>query len=164
MLIKMAIYEHYMLNMPIPVGVGDVFFHQQKIDITMPNTDEYLDWRFRVEYITDERLVIKQDKEDISQISFYSEMRQNQEEALVNIVRQSRKGYGDLQRTGNVLFSFPKKHVSLSEFYEIGQIDSEGYTIGGIDTQWFNNHAIANYHVTRYHNRIQQTTFVNQKV
>ena len=161
--VKLAIYEHYMLNMPRPVGVGDIFFHQQKIEITMPDTDEYKDWRFRVEYITDERLVIKQDKEDISQISFYSEMRQNQEEALVNIVRQSRKGYGDLQRTGNVLFSFTKKHTSLSEFYEIGQIDSEGYTIGGIDTQWFNNHAIANYHVTRYHNRIQQTTFVNQK-
>jgi hypothetical protein len=161
--VKMALFEYYMLHMPIPVGVGDIFFHQQTIDFELPSESEYKDWRFRVEYITDERLVVKQDKEDTSQVSFYSEMRQNQEESLVNIVRQSRKGYGDLQRTGNVSFSFVKKHRSLSEFYKYGMKDSDGYTITQIDTQWFNNDAIATYHVTRYHNRIQQTTFVNQK-
>jgi hypothetical protein len=169
--VKMAIYEWVMLHPPIPhidfssLYGDDIMYNRYFIEYDLPSsTDaEYKDWRFRVEYITDERLVIKQDKEDLEQVSFYSEMKQNQEEALVNIVRQSRKGYGDLQRTGNMAFSFPKKHISLSEFYEVGMKDSEDYTITQIDTQWYNDHAIAIYHITKYHNRIQQATFVNQK-
>ena len=161
--VKMALFEWVMLNQPKPILVDDSYHNDFEITYTIPSTDEYKDWRFRVEYITDESLIVKQDKEDVSQVSFYSEMRQNQEEALVNIVRQSRKGYGDLQRTGNVVFWFTKKHTSLSQFYEVGQVDSEGYTITSIDIQWFNDHALATYGVTRYHNRIQQGTFINQK-
>lgn len=161
--VKMQIYEYIMLNPPVPILVGGGFDNDFEIDIDIPSNSEYKDWRFRVEYITDERLVIKQDKEDLEQISFYSEMMQNQEESLVNIVRQSRKGYGDLQRVGNRTFKFPKVHTSLSEFYQIGQTDSDDFTITQIDTQWYNDYAIANYTVTKYHNRIQQATFVNQK-
>ena len=161
--VKMAIYEYTMLHPPVPILTDGSFDGNFEIDIDIPAISEYKDWRFRVEYITDERLVIKQEKEDLEQVSFYSEMRQNQEQALVNIVRQSRKGYGDLQRTGNVTFSFPKKHTSLDEFYEVGQKDSDNYTITQIDTQWYNDYAIATYHITKYHNRIQQATFVNQK-
>jgi len=165
--VKMAIYEWVMNNMPIPLtNISDppveTFAPLHEVNISIPSTDEYKDWRFRVEYITDERLVMKQDKLDTSQISFYSEMQQNQEEALVNIVRQSRKAFGDLQRTGNIQPSFVKKHLSLSEFYEVGQKDSQGYTITQVDTNWFNEYAIASYHVTRYHNRIQQETHINQ--
>ena len=170
--VKSAIYEYIMLHAPVPILVDDSFDGNLEIVIDIPAITEYKDWRFRVEYITDERLVLKQEKEDLEQVSFYSEMRQNQEQALVNIVRQSRKGYGDLQRTGNVTFSFPKKHTTLATFdsstapngfYEIGQKDSDNYTITGIDTQWYNDYAIATYHITKYHNRIQQATFVNQK-
>lgn len=158
------IYEDFMLNPPIPHfgGSGDIT-STYAIEITLPSSSNYKDWRFRVEYITDERLVIKQDKEDLSQISFYSEMQQNQEESLVNILRQSRKGYGDLQRTGNIENTFVKQHLTFDDFYEIGQKDVDGYTITQIDTVWFNDYAIARYHVTRYHNRIQQATYVNQK-
>jgi hypothetical protein len=165
--IKMAIFEYVMLHPPSPLLLegtpGETFDASLEMVIDIPSLTEYKDWRFRVEYITDERLVIKQDKEDLTQVSFYSEMRQNQEQALVNIVRQSRKGYGDLQRTGNITFSFPKKHISFSEFYEVGQKDSDDYTITQIDTQWNNDYAIATYTVIKYHNRIQQATFVNQK-
>jgi hypothetical protein len=161
--IREAIYEWVMLLLPKPVLLPGSFLDRFQVDITMPSITEYKDWRFRLEYITDERLVIKQDKEDLSQISFYSEMQQNQEESLVNVLRQSRKGYGDLQRTGNIAFTFAKLHRSFNEFYEIGQTDSDGYTITQIDTQWFNEHAMAVYGVTRYHNRIQQATYVNQK-
>lgn len=161
--VKSAIYEYVMLHPPIPILIDDSFDGSLEIIIDMPTITEYKDWRFRVEYITDERLVIKQDKEDLDQVSFYSEMRQNQEQALVNIVRQSRKGYGDLQRTGNRTYSFPKKHTSLSGFYEIGQKGSDNFTITQIDTKWFNDFAIATYHIIKYHNRIQQATFVNQK-
>ncbi len=161
--VLMAVYEKVMLNLPVPILVGGTFSGNMEIIVDLPSTNEYRDWRFRVEYITDERLVIKQDKEDLEQVSFYSEMRQNQEESLVNIVRQSKKGYGDLQRTGNVTFSFSKKHTTLGEFYQVGQKDVNKYTVTQIDTHWFNDYAIATYHVTRYHNRIQQATFVNQK-
>ncbi len=161
--VLMGIYEYIMLHPPVPIDIAGDFYGDMEIVLDIPAISEYKDWRFRVEYITDERLVIKQDKEDLSQISFYSEMRQNQEEALVDLVRQSRKGYGDLQRTGNRTFSFPKKHISLDEFYTIGQKDSDDFTITQIDTQWFNDYAIAIYHITKYHNRIQQATFVNQK-
>ncbi len=170
--VKMAIYEYIMLHPPVPILVDDSFDGDLSIIIDMPGTDEYQDWRFRVEYITDERLVLKQDKEDLDQVSFYSEMKQNQEQSLVNIVRQSRKGYGDLQRTGNITHSFPKKHTTLATynsstapdgFYEVGMKDSNDYTITGIDTQWYNDYAIATYHIIKYHNRIQQATFVNQK-
>jgi len=156
-------YEHYISHLPSPVSPGGVYSMGYEIYISLPSTSNYLDWRFRVEYITDERLVIKQDKEDLSQISFYSEMQQNQEESLVNILRQSRKGYGDLQRTGNIENTFVKQHLTFDDFYEIGQKDVDGYTITQIDTVWFNDYAIARYHVTRYHNRIQQATYVNQK-
>ena len=161
--IKMSIYEYIMLNAPIPILADGSFAPLLRIEINPTTAMWYRDWRFRVEYITDERLVIKQDKEDLDQVSFYSEMRQNQEESLVNIVRQSRKGYGDLQRTGNRTYSFPKKHTSLSEFYEIGQKGSDNFTITQIDTQWYNDYAIATYHIIKYHNRIQQATYVNQK-
>jgi len=166
--IKLAIYEYVMLNMPTPILIDDTFDGNHEIVIDMPlssttTVNHNREWKFRVEYITDERLAIKQDKEDLSQVSFYSEMRQNQEESLVNIVRQSKKGYGDLQRTGNVTFKFPKKHTSLSQFYEIGMKDIDDYTISQIDTTWFNDFALATYTVIKYHNRIQQATFVNQK-
>ena len=161
--VKMAIYEYIMLNPPIPIKADTTFEPDFFIIIDSPLINEYKDWKLRVEYITDERLVIKQDKEDLDQVSFYSEMRQNQEQSLVDLVRQSRKGYGDLQRTGNKTYSFPKKHSSLSEFYEVGQKDSDNFTITQIDTQWYNDYAIAIYSITKYHNRIQQATFVNQK-
>lgn len=161
--VLMGIYEYVMLHPPVPILIDDSFDGSLEIVVDIPAISEYKDWRFRVEYITDERLVIKQDKEDLEQISFYSEMRQNQEEALVDLVRQSRKGYGDLQRTGNVSPSFVKKHTSLNEFYLVGQKDSENVTITQIDTLWFNDYALATYHVTKYHNRIQQGTWVNQK-
>jgi len=160
-----ALNEYFTLNLP-PVDFVDASNEKRQalfygLEYTLPN--DYKDWKFRVEYITDERLVIKQDKEDISQVSFYSEMRQNQEESLVDLVRQSKKAYGDLQRTGNIAFSFVKKHTKFSEFYEVGEKDKDDYTITQIDTQWFNDYALSTYSVTQYHNRIQQATFVNQK-
>jgi len=161
--VEMAVYEHIMLNSPAPILPYGTTDHLLSVIITKPTTAHYQDWRFRIEYITDERLVMKQDKEDLAQVSFYSEMRQNQEQALVNIVRQSRKGYGDLQRTGNRTFSFQKKHLKLSEFYEIGQRNTEHFTVTQIDAQWYNDYALATYHIIKYHNRIQQATFVNQK-
>jgi len=170
--VKMAVYEYIMLNPPLPILADNSFFANMSISIDMPSITEYKDWRFRIEYITDERLVIKQEKEDLSQVSFYSEMRQNQEQALVNIVRQSRKGYGDLQRTGNITFSFTKKHTTLATYdsetapdgwYEVGMKDSNDYTVTQIDVQWYNDYALATYHIIKYHNRIQQATFVNQK-
>lgn len=161
--VDIALKEWFELNVPYPFMKNeddeDVVVSYFNLSRTLPN---YKNWKFRLEYISDERLVIKQDKEDISQIDFYSEMRQNQEESLVNIVRQSKKAYGDLQRTGNIFPSFTKKHESLGEFYEIGQKDKNGYTITQIDTQWFNDFALATYYVTKHHNRIQQATFINQ--
>ena len=159
----MAVYEYIMLNPPIPIQADTSFEGNFSIEVDIPALTEYKDWRFRVEYITDERLVIKQEKEDLDQVSFYSEMRANQEQSLVNIVRQSRKGYGDLQRTGNRTFSFTKKHLSLSDFNYVGQKGSDDYTITQIDTQWYNDYALATYSIIKYHNRIQQATFVNQK-
>lgn len=163
--VENALNEYFTLNLPSIDFLDDNNKPSQAdyfiFNYTIPS--DYKDWKFRVEYITDERLVIKQDKEDISQVSFYSEMRQNQEESLVDLVRQSKKAYGDLQRTGNIAFSFVKKHTKFSEFYEVGEKDKDDYTITQIDTQWFNDYALSTYSVTQYHNRIQQATFVNQK-
>lgn len=156
-----AIREYVTLRIPISSD-SSTMYKNYTVSYTIPGVDDYKDWRFRVEYITDESLLIKQEKEDISQINFYSEMRHNQDESLVNIVRQSRKGYGDLQRTGNVGYSFTKMHTSLSQEYSVGQRDVNGFTINEIHTEWHNNYFMNTYVVTKHHNRISQATFVDQ--
>ena len=156
-----ALREYIMLRIPVSYTAGTLY-RNYTLSYTIPALADYKDWRFRVEYITDENLVVKQEKEDISQINFYSEMRHNQDESLVNIVRQTRKSYGDLQRTGNAGYTFTKMHTSLSQEYQIGQRDLNGFTINEIHTQWHNNYFMNTYVVTKHHNRISQATFVDQ--
>ena len=156
-----ALREYIMLRIPVSFDASTVY-RTYTLSYTIPSTANYKDWRFRVEYITDENFVTKQDKEDLSQINFYSEMRHNQDEALVNIVRQSRKSYGDLQRSGNVGYTFSKLHTSLSQAYDVGQRDVNGFTINEIHTEWHNNFFMNTYVVTKHHNRISQATFVDQ--
>ncbi len=167
--IKMGIYEYLMLNMFDPVFfqivTTDVTYLQHYIDIDLSflsTPADYRDLRFRFSYLSLEDLVVKNDKEDLSQISFYSEMRQNQDETIVNVVRSTRKKYGDLQRTGNAAFSFTKMHTSLSELYQIGQKDSEGYTITMINIEWHPFHLLVTYYVTKYHNRESRQTVIDQ--
>lgn len=122
----------------------------------------YKDLLFSIEYITNENITIKQDKEDLTQISFYSEIRHNQDENTVSLARASSKVYGDLQRTGNKVNTFTKYHTSLSELYKVGQKDKDGYTITSIKKQYFNDYIEATYSVTKHHNRISQATFIDQ--
>ena len=161
--VREAIYEYFMRNMPEPkFHDTEYLVDQYGITIDIPVNLEYLDWRFRVEYISDESLVVKHDKEDLSQINFYSELKHNQDESIINVVRASRKIYGDLQRTGNQSFSFSKYHKSLVGMYQVGQKDSNGFTITTIQKEFHNEYILATYFVTRYHNRVQQATFVDQ--
>ena len=154
--------EYVVLNPPIYIDGSDVMETDYRIAFTIPSEGDYLDWRFRVEYITDETIVTKQDKKDISQINFYSEMRINQDESIVNIVRQTKKNDAIVQRTGNIERSFQKIHKHLIDEYAIGTRDVNKYTITEITTQWYNEYFINTYYLTRYHNRIQQATYVDQ--
>lgn len=161
--VREAVYEYFMRNMTEPFFKDiDEMIDEYEITFTMPSDSEYQDWRFRIEYISDESLVVKHDKEDLSQINFYSEMKHNQDESIINIVRASRKIYGDLQRTGNQNYSFTKYHKTLGSMYKVGQKDVNGYTISSITKEYHNEYIIATYYITRYHNRIQQATFVDQ--
>jgi len=154
--------EWVVLNPPIYIDGSDVMETDYRISFTIPSAGDYLSWRFRVEYITDETIVTKQDKKDLSQINFYSEMRINQDESIVNIVRQTKKNDAVVQRTGNVERSFQKIHKHLIDEYAIGTRDVNKYTITEITTQWYNDYFINTYYLTRYHNRIQQATYVDQ--
>lgn len=160
--VKEAVYEYFMRNMTEPKFDGSYIIDMYEIEVTLPSDLQYLDWKFRVEYISDETLVIKHDKEDLSQINFYSEMKHNQDESVINVVRASRKIYGDLQRTGNQTFSFSKIHKDLNSFYLVGQKDVNNLTITSITKEYYNDYILATYFVTKYHNRIQQATFVDQ--
>jgi|GEM_PF-5722708 len=173
--IKLAIYEYFVLNMPEP---STFTYHEglsDEVEVMvvggtvvslylkfLGNPKEYKDLRFRFSYLSIEDLVTKTDKEDLSQIDFYSEMRQNQDESIINVVRASRKNYGNLQRTGNKSFSFSKIHYSLSEQYEIGKKDVNGYTITQINRQFYGNYFLAEYFVTKHHNRESRQTIVDQ--
>ena len=167
--IKLAIYEHLMLNMPDPLTFEDTrttymyYYNSLEIDIDFIDDDTaYKDLRFRFAYLTLENPVTKNDKEDLSQIDFYSEMRSNQDESIINVVRASRKNYGNLQRTGNKSFSFRKRHYALSEAYLIGAKDVNKFTITTINKEWFGNFFDATYFITKYHNRESRLEAVDQ--
>lgn len=143
-------------------GFEDIMLYQ----VDIPNINEgalwFKDLLFNVEYITNENMAIKQDKEDLSQISFYSEIRHNQDENTISLARSSSKIYGDLQRTGNKVSTFTKRHTSFSDMYEIGQKDKDNYTITSIQSQYFVDFIETTYTVIKYHNRISQATFIDQ--
>ncbi|MCK9576425.1 MAG: InlB B-repeat-containing protein, partial [Clostridia bacterium] len=167
--VKLGIYEYLMLNMPTPFtytydSVPTMYWdHNITIDLDfLTDATLYKDLRFRFSYLTLQDLVTKGDKEDLSQINFYSEMRQNQDESIINVVRSSRKNYGDLQRTGNVTFSFQKMHHSLSEQYAVGMKDINNYTVTTVNRDWFPYYFIATYFVTKYYNRESRQTIVDQ--
>lgn len=122
----------------------------------------FKDIKFNFTYITNENLVIKQDKEDLTQIDFYSELRQNQTENTISLGRSSAKLYGDLQRTGNKENTFTKYHTSLKDLYKVGQVDQHDNVITSITLTFLNNYIIANYTITKHHNRISQATFIDQ--
>ena len=122
----------------------------------------FKDVKFYVEYITDNNLVVKHDKEDLTEIDFYSEMKINQDENIINLTRGSRKAYGDLQRTSNKQFSFQKVHHKLSDQYVMGMTDINDFTITNVETQWHNYHFLSTYTVTKHFNRIAQATFIDQ--
>lgn len=122
----------------------------------------FKDILFNIEYITNENLSFKQDKEDLEQVSFFSEMRYNQDENTISLARSSAKIYGDLQRTGNKNKSFTKYHRSLNEMYEVGQRDKDGYTIVSVADVYYNDFIVSTYTVTKHHNRISQATFIDQ--
>lgn len=161
--VKEAVFEYFTRNMLEPIFIdSNTLVDEYEIEVTLPSSSQYLDWKFRVEYISDETLVLKHDKEDLSQINFYSEMKHNQDESIINVVRASRKIYGDLQRSGNKQFSFSKIHYDLESFYLVGQKDVNNYTITSITKEYYNDYIIATYFVTKYHNRIQQATYIDQ--
>ena len=72
-------------------GDKDVFSPQVKIDIITPTNSNYKDLMFNLEYISLEDLIVKQEKIDTTQIDFYNDLRQNQDESILNIIRGSRK-------------------------------------------------------------------------
>lgn len=122
----------------------------------------FKDVKFNVEYITDNNLVVKHDKEDLTEIDFYSEMKINQDENIINLKRGSRKAYGDLQRTSNKQFTFQKVHHKLEQQYVMGMTDINDFTITNVETQWHNYHFLSTYTVTKHFNRIAQATFIDQ--
>jgi len=167
--ISLSIYEYLMLNSPTPFTTTydgyDVIYGVHSFTVTLSflsDIDAYKDLRFRFSYLALQDVVTKSDKEDLEQINFYSEMRQNQDETIINSVRSSRKNYGDLQRTGNRTFSFQKLHKTLGEQYLVGLKDSNDYTITTVNRRWFANYFLATYFVTKYHNRESRQTIVDQ--
>ena len=167
--IKLGLAEHYMLNMFTPFtyvyATEDYMYKKHSINFDLDfltDISDYKDLRFRFSYLTLENLITKNDKEDLTQIDFYSEMRQNQDESIINVVRSSRKNYGDLQRTGNKAFSFQKFHYSLSELYDVGLKDINGYTITTRNDQYFAYYILSNYFVTKHYNRESRQTIVDQ--
>jgi hypothetical protein len=161
---KAMIFEAFMRDMPKPFiqNVGGTNYMTVSYDISYEEPTNHKELRFRVSYISDENLVIKNDKDDITQIDFYSEMRHNQDESIVNALRASRKIYGDLQRTGNQQLSFVKLHKSFSEVLDVGLRDRNGFTITAVNEIYYNDFILATYFITKHHNRIQQATFVDQ--
>lgn len=122
----------------------------------------FKDVKFYVEYITDNNLMVKHDKEDLTEIDFYSEMKINQDENIINLTRGSRKAYGELQRTSNKQFTFQKVHHKLEQQYVMGMTDINDFTITNVETQWHNYHFLSTYTVTKHFNRIAQATFIDQ--
>lgn len=164
-----AVYEYFALNVPfrntiISTGDGDkdVFSPQVKIDIITPTNSNYKDLMFNLEYISLEDLIVKQEKIDTTQIDFYNDLRQNQDESILNIIRGSRKVFGSLQMVGNKQYSFSKIHFSLADVYGIGTKDVNDYTITDITLEYYNNFIVATYFITKHYNKIQQATFVDQ--
>ncbi len=173
--IKVALNEYFTLNPPEPytftydsggANEAEVMVCNGTLitaDIEFLEDDlAFKELRFNLSYLTIENLVIKNDKADKTQINFYSEMRQNQDESIINVVRSSRKNYGDLQRTGNKGFSFQKVHYSLDDVLEVGTRDVNNFTITAIERQFFGEYILADYFVTKYHNRESRNMLVDQ--
>lgn len=170
--IREATFEHFMLNVPFETYVDFIddeyktlFYPQVSINITSPKLDDsnsYKDLEFNLEYISLEDIVVKQEKEDLTQVDFYSDLRQNQDESIINIVRGSRKNFGVLQRVGNKKYSFSKIYFSLDKVYNIGTRDINDFTITDINTEYHNDYIIVEYFITKHFNRIQEATFVDQ--
>ena len=113
--IKEAIFEHFTKNMPEPPLRTDPNGFLWKPSKYTVDSDYFsdVDWkslRFNLEYISMENMIVNQDKEDLTQVNFYSEMKSNQDENIINVVRSSRKMYSLLQRTGNFDITFAKIH------------------------------------------------------
>lgn len=162
--IREQLYEYFTRNLVEPYyyteGENTYIATDYSINATIP--ENVLDLKFRLEYITYENLDITHEKMDLSQIDFYSEMRVNQEESIINNIRASRKIHGDLQRTGNKNFVFQKIHTKFSDIYPVGAKDKNGYYIVNKIIEHYNNFLIVTYYVTKDHNRISQATFVDQ--
>ena len=149
-------------NTEIEVDYYQVIFVGVKADDFFDGDYWFKDVKFYVEYITDNNLVVKHDKEDLTEIDFYSEMKINQDENIINLTRGSRKAYGELQRTSNKQFTFQKVHHKLEQQYVMGMTDINDFTITNVETQWHNYHFLSTYTVTKHFNRIAQATFIDQ--
>ena len=128
-------------------------------------TFELLDWRyykFNLEYITQENVTIESEREDLSYLDYYSEVRQNQSDKLINVENASRKSYGELQRGGVPNKTFQKYHTNLSSLYTVGLQDANGYVIVKRKLELHNNFILATYNVTKDHNRLSRYVGIQQ--
>ena len=122
-------------------------------------TFDLLDWRyyrFNLEYITQENSTIEVEREDLSYLDYYSELRQNQSDKLLNVELASRKSYGELQRSGVPNRTFQKFHTTIASLYSVGMQDSNGYVITKRKLELHNNYILATYNATKDHNRLSQ--------
>lgn len=125
-----------------------------------------LDWRyykFNLEYITQENSTIEVDRQDLTYLDYYSELRQNQSDKLINVELASRKSYGDLQRSGVPNRTFKKYHTDLSSIYNIGSEDEDGFVITKRKFEFHNNYIIVTYNATKDHNRLSQYIGLQQE-
>lgn len=166
--IERACLEYAMTHMEQPVFdstyQGEDYYAVvfRRFTVDLGGDGWWRDLQFYVEYITDNSLVVKHDKEDLEEVDFYSEIKINQDENIINLARGSRKTYGDLQRTSNKQLSFQRVHYKLSEQFAMGTTDINDLTVTNVETEWHNYFFISKYTLTKHFNRIGQATFIDQ--
>lgn len=165
--IDQALQEYFTLN-----SIYDgAYFSNSDLDILWSSTTDiddtpnYRSLSFDVEYITLENTVSNVDRNDITNINYYSELRQNQMVKITNFNALSRNASGNLERSGVPNLTFSKRYTSFadSDFYEVGMRDDYGYVITKRGLQFYNDFIEATFEATKDHNRISQFMGIDQE-
>ena len=120
------------------------------------------DLQLNVEYISQEDVLPKIDKEDIKDFDYYAEVRTNQSDKRVNIGLETKRIFGEMQRSGVPEQYFFKRAKKYSEIYNVGDIDVNGFLIVERKLELYNEYIDCHYILTKNHNKLAQFAGINQ--
>lgn len=140
-----------------------LYYVDYKPSTSYIGTNDYIDLKFQIKYITFESFPFQTHRENISNSIYYSEGRLNQNDKAMNIAFASMRAHGDTQRSGVPNFKFTKIYEDYSDILRWGMKDSQDYVIVEEKFEYHNEFVKATYTATQDHNRLSLWTKVDQE-